>query len=561
MRTADLLLAGGQALNVFSGALERRDVAIARGRIVGFGAYDAHERLDVSGRVLLPGFCEGHIHIESTMLAPAEFAQVAAAHGTTTVVADPHEIANVAGLTGIRFLAQGAPPELLDLHLMAPSCVPATPFETAGAEIGPEAIAELLTWPQVLGLGEMMNFPGAIGGDPGVRAKLAAAAGRPMDGHAPGVTGPDLMAYMAAGPDSDHETVTLAEGEEKLRLGMWLMAREGSASRNLEALAPLLRSELRHRCLLVSDDLEPGDLLERGHLDHLLRRAVALGVAPLDAVRAVTINVAQRFGLRQVGAIAPGYVADVVAVDDLERFTVQTVLKRGAVLQHEGRWLAPAVVPSAERPSAVYDSMRVAALTADQLAVRADGPVAQVRAIVVHEGLIVTDAATVRLPVRDGCVQPDPAQDVLKLVVVERHGRTGRVGHGFVRGFGLRAGALATTVAHDSHNLLLAGADDQSLLTAAAAVQRLGGGQVVAEGERVLAELPLPVAGLMSDLPVAEVARRSRALVAAAAGLGGRLSQPFMTLSFLALPVIPHLKLTDRGLFDVDTFQFTDLLV
>ena len=561
MRHVDLLLTGGQVLNLFSGELERLEVAIADGRIIGFGDFPAHERLDLSGRVLLPGFCEGHIHVESTMLAPGEFARAVAERGTTTVVADPHEIANVAGLKGVRFLADAVPADLLDLHLMAPSCVPATPFETGGAEIGVAEIEQMLAWPSVLGLGEMMNFPGVIGGDPGVLAKLEAAAGRPIDGHAPGVTGPDLMAYLAAGPESDHEAVALAEGEEKLRLGMWLMIREGSASRNLEALAPLLQGPMRHRCLLVSDDLEPGDLLERGHLDHVLRRAVALGVAPLDAVRAVTLNVAQRFGLRRVGAIAPGYVADLVAVDDLERFSVQTVIKRGTVLKHDGRWLGAEARAASAKPPSVHDSVCGATPTADALAFPAPGTGAEalVRVIVAVEGLIVTEAATARLPVRDGRVLPDPAQDVLKLVAIERHGRNGNVGRGFVRGFGLRAGALATTVAHDSHNLLIAGADDQSMLTAAAAVRRLGGGQVVAQGERVLAELPLPVAGLMSDLPVGEVAKRSQALQAAAAALGCRLSRPFMALSFLALPVIPHLKLTDRGLFDVDRFAFTDL--
>ncbi len=559
MQPVDLLLTGGRVLNVFSGVVEALDVAIAGGRVVGFGEYAARERLDVSGRTLLPGFCEGHIHLESTMLAPAALARAVAERGTTTVVADPHEIANVAGLDGVRYLSQAAPADWLDLRLMAPSCVPATPFETAGAEIGPDEIAEMLTWPQVLGLGEMMNFPGVIGGDPQVLAKLQTAQGRPLDGHAPGVTGQDLMAYLAAGPESDHEAVTLAEGEEKLRLGMWLMVREGSASRNLEALAPLLRSGLRHRCLLVSDDLEPGDLLERGHLDHLLRRAVALGTAPLDAVRAVTINVAQRFGLARVGGIAPGYAADIVAVDGLERFAVSTVLRGGMVLKHDGLWRAGDAAP-VSTSAAVRDSVRLTLPTAEQLAVRVsgDGP-AWVRVIVAQEGLIVTEAAEAQLPVRDGCVQAAPSQDVLKLAVIERHGRNGNIGLGFVRGFGLREGALATTVAHDSHNLLLAGADDQSLATAAAAIKRLGGGQVVARGERVLAELPLPLAGLMSDLPAAEVVQRSRELQQAAAQLGCRLSRPFMTLSFLALPVIPHLKLTDGGLFDVDHFRFTSL--
>lgn len=564
MQPVDLLLEGGRVLNVFSGELEQSSVAIAGGRVVGFGDYPARERLDVSGGFVLPGLCEGHIHIESTMLAPGQFAAAVAAHGTTTVVADPHEIANVAGLAGVKYLAEAMPAALVTCWLMAPSCVPATPFETSGAELGPDAIAEMLTWPQVLGLGEVMNFPGVIGGDPSVLAKLAMAAGRPIDGHAPGVTGSDLMAYMAAGPDSDHEAVTLAEGEEKLRLGMWLMIREGSASRNLEALAPLLKGPMRHRCLLVSDDLEPGDLLERGHLDHVLRRAVALGVAPLDAVRAVTVNVAQRFGLRGTGAIAPGYVADIVVVDDLESYGVRTVIKRGAVLKHEGRWWVEAAEETAAEtiPDPLRNSVHLPALGPGRLAVHVDPAAteATVRAIVALEGQIITDSATACLPVRDGQVLADPSQDVVKLVVVERHGRNGNIGGGFVKNLGLQRGALASTVAHDSHNLVVAGADDQSIMTAISAIKRMGGGQVVVEGERVLAEHPLPVAGLMDVLPVREVVRRSQGLQQAAVRLGCSLSRPFMTLSFLALPVIPHLKLTDEGLFDVDGMNFVQVV-
>jgi adenine deaminase len=556
MPVVDLLITGGRILNVFTGELEETALAIAGGRVVGLGDHEARERLDAGGRILLPGFCEGHIHIESTLLTPATFAQAVAPHGTTTVVADPHEIGNVAGLAGVRWLAEAAPPGLLDLHVMAPSCVPATPFETSGAEIRHEEIAEMLRWPQILGLGEVMNYPGVIGGDPEVLAKLRAAQGRPIDGHAPGVTGKDLMAYIAAGPNSDHESVSLAEGQEKLQRGMWLMAREGSASRNLEALAPLLCGPARGRCLLVSDDLEPGEVLARGHLDYRLREAVRLGVAPLDAVRAVTINVALRFGLQGIGALGPGHAADVVIVGDLQEFRPWKVFKGG-------REIAPGqahvAVPA---PDCVMDSVRLPDVRLEDLKIAAPGgaDAVSVAVIVAQDGLIVTERAEARLAVVDGGVAADPAQDVLKLAVIERHGRNGNIGLGLVRGFGLQSGALASTVAHDSHNLIVVGADDASMLTAIAAVRRMRGGLVAAAGERVLAELPLPVGGLMSEAPVAEVAAGAKALREAARGLGGKLSHPFMALSFLALPVIPHLKLTDQGLFDVDEFGFTSLL-
>lgn len=559
-QTVDLLITGAQALDVFSGELIAEPLAVAGGRVVGFGDYPAREVLDLSGRILLPGFCDGHLHLESSLLTVPQFAAAAVVHGTTGVVADPHEIANVCGTEGVRYLLDTAPEGLLDCFFTAPSCVPATRFETAGAELDAEGVAALLRWPQVLGLGEVMNYPGVLAGDRELLRKIAAAHGQArkvVDGHAPGLSGRELMAYLAAGPDSDHECTTLAEAREKLALGMWVMVREGSASRNLQALAPLLQGEGRHRCLLVSDDLEAADLLQRGHLDHLLRSAVALGVAPLAAVRAVSLNVAQRFGLRREGALAPGYGASVVAVDDLEQFRVDCVLYRGRVVVRGGQLS----VPVAAAPAALTDTCRLPALDARSLRVPAGGAVARARLIVAGESSLLTGSEVVDLPVRDGDVQPDVAQDALRLAVVERHGRSGKVGLGFVRGFGLREGALASTVAHDSHNLLLLGCDEQSMLTAARAVAEVGGGQAVARGTEVLARLPLPVAGLLSDRPAAEVAAATETLRQAAAALGCRLRQPFMALSFLALPVIPELKLTDRGLFDVSRFEHVPVLV
>lgn len=553
---ADLLITEAAIFDVFTGDLLSQPLAIKDGRIIGTHHRLTKETQALPGKILLPGFCDGHIHLESSQLTVPEFAAAAVVHGTTGVVADPHEIANVCGLAGPRYLLRTTPRDLLDLFLMAPSCVPATPFETAGATLTADDIREMLSWPQVLGLGEMMNFPGVLASDEQVLEKLQAVGARPIDGHAPGLSGDNLRRYITAGPSSDHECTTLAEGQEKLAEGMWVMLREGSGSRNLDALAPILCGDSRHRCLLVSDDLEARDLLERGHLDHLLREAVKRGVTPLDAVRAVSLNVAARFGLSNRGALAPGYHADLVAVDDLSHFRVSHVIRSGIPVVREGRLLRP----PAPAELALTDTIRVAALTPSHLRVPASGATARVNVIVASDGSLLTGRTVATLPVRDGAVQCAPDSDLLKLAVVERHGRGGHIGLGFIRGFGLSSGALASTVAHDSHNLIVLGCDDQSMLTAARAVIEACGGQAVASGDEALALLPLPVAGLISNRPATEVAAANVQLERAAHHLGCRLSRPFSTLSFMALPVIPELKLTDQGLFDVSLFQHITLL-
>lgn len=488
------------------------------------------------------------------MLSPARFAEAVSRHGTTTVVADPHEIANVSGLDGVRYMIEASRGGPIDLLLTAPSCVPATHLETSGAELGPDEVEQMLRWPEIHGLAEMMNFPGVLFADPAVLRKLASAAGGIIDGHAPRLGGRDLQAYVAAGPRSEHEATSLEEAHEKLAAGMWVLLREGSTARNLADLAPLLCGEGAHRCLLVSDDRNPVDLHERGHLDETLRRAVALGVPAPRAVQAATLNAAQCHRLHDRGAVAPGLLADLTVVADLEQFEVQLTLKRGVPVDE----IAPAPEPETAR---VRGSVQVEGLADATLRIAAEGASARVRMIDVAPGQILTGSGEATLPVRDGSVIADRSQDVAKLAVFERHHGSGRVGLGFVRGLGLREGAIASTVAHDSHNLVVAGMSDAAMLRAAQALIEAGGGQCAATEAEVLAALPLPIAGLMSDRSLQEVVEQVSALQEAARSLGCELEDPLMALSFLALPVIPALKLTDRGLVDVDAFGFTDLLL
>ncbi len=550
---ADLALRGGRVLNVFTGEVVDADVALCGELIAGVGRYRGTEEIDLNGAVVLPGFIDGHIHIESTMLSPARFAEAVSPRGTTTVVADPHEIANVSGLAGVRYMLADDAGGPVDIYLMAPSCVPATHLETSGAELGPAEVERMLAWPGVLGLAEMMNFPGVLASSEGVVLKLAGAEGRPVDGHAPGLTGADLQAYATAGPRSEHEATTLEEAREKLAAGMWIMIREGSAARNLQALAPLLQSEGADRCLLVSDDRNPVDLLADGHLDHALRQAVALGVPAHRAVRAVTLNAATRFGLSDRGAVAPGWRADLAVVSDLEDFEVRLVLK-------SGRRARELLRQPAASPAALRATCDVGELTEASFAIPCDAA-ATVRVIEIVPGQVVTRVGQARLRQHEGELSAQPGDDLLKLAVIERHHGTGRVGLGFVRGLGLERGAMASTVAHDSHNLVVAGASDGAMLRAAEAVCNAGGGQAVATDDEVLALLPLPIGGLMSEAQIASVAEGVQALMQDASELGCELADPMMALSFLALPVIPELRLTDRGLVDVATFEVVPLII
>jgi adenine deaminase len=555
---ADLLIRGGQVLSVFTGELVAADVAIAGQHVAGVGQYEAgREAVDASGLILIPGFIDGHMHIESTKLMVDEFARAALPWGTTTVILDPHEVANVFGLDGVRALlalTDGVP---LDYFVMVSSCVPASAFESSAYTVTADDIARFLEEePRALGLAEMMNYPSVVRGDDDSLAKVEATrlAGRPhIDGHAPGLSGRELNAYIAAGVRSDHECSTLEEALEKRRLGMWIMIREGSAARNLEALLPLVLEHGPQNSMLCTDDREPHQLLHEGHINDVVRKAVSLGCPPADAVVMGTLNAARYHRLNEHGAVAPGYVADVVAVEDLQAFRPVKVWKRGRLVAEEGRSVD---IPKVQAPEWMRGSVHVPTLSSEHFRIVADRPV---RVIGVEAGEIVTRALVVDPGRRDGEAVADPARDLAKAAVVERHRDTGRIGLGFVQGFGLRRGALASTHAHDAHNVVVVGVDEADMAAAVNRLAETGGGQVAVVGGEVVGEVPCPIGGLISDRPVEEVAAAVEHMEKAATELGVTMPSPFMAMSFLALSVVPELKLTDRGLVDAIRFELVPL--
>jgi adenine deaminase len=551
----DLLIEGADLVNTMSGEVHRADVAVHKGRVVGFDCASCMEVLNLNGKVLAPGFIDGHVHLESAMVTVPEYARTVVPKGTTSVVADPHEIANVLGEAGIQYILDSSRGLPLSVYLMLPSCVPATSLETSGASLDAFALSKFMVLDDVLGLAEVMNYPGVIFRDSSVLDKILLAGKKRIDGHAPGLSGRDLAAYISAGIGSDHECTSYEEALEKLRLGIHIMIREGSAAKNLLDLLPLVNPRNARQFLFVSDDRHPSDILREGHIDFMVRRSVEHGIDPIIALQIASLNAAQYFRIPDLGAIAPGYRADMVVMDDLESLRVQKVIKDGKVVAEDGELVAG--IESVHSPKAA--SFPAANLSLKSFEIKAEPGSARVIGIIPDQ--IITRSLICKPKVEGGRVVADPDRDILKMAVIERHKGTGNIGLGLVSGFGLKSGAIASSVAHDSHNLAVVGTESDEMLAAALEVTKIGGGLTVVKKGRVLASLALPVAGLLSEKYMYEVADGIEEVATAAKGLGCTLKDPFMTLSFLCLPVIPELKLTDKGLVDVGKFDLVSLFV
>jgi len=558
---ADLLLKNARIINTFIGEIEQADVAIHGDRIAGVGNYGkAKAIIDLQGRFLAPGLINGHTHIESSMLHPARYTQAVVPRGTLAVVTDLHEIANVCGFEGIKFITGLARKLPLDMLFMAPSCVPATHLETSGARISSKEVKKILAHPKIIGVGEMMNFPGIVSGDEEVLQKIGASKGKVIDGHAPGLAGKELNAYLSAGILSDHESTTLEEGKEKLRRGMYLMIREGSSEKNLDALLPLVTDNTYKRCFFVVDDLSCSDLLREGDIDAVVRKAISRGLEPVRAIQMATINAAEYFRLHDKGAIGPGYIANLITITNLDKLEIDMVFYQGKLVAREGKPLfsLPPVTLELRDTVRIKPPMRKSLKIPLPRRERLDEGETSEESYPVIEiipGQIITRKAMEKMKVVDGTVMPDVERDILKLVVVERHKASGNIGVGLVKGFGLKKGALASSVAHDSHNIIAVGANELDILKAIEEINRLQGGLVVCANLEILASLPLPIAGLLSPEPLDVVVSQHEEVGKAAASLGNLPPAPFALLSFLALPVIPELRLTDLGLVDVAEFK------
>ena len=544
---ADLVLKNATYVNVFSNELCHGDIAVAEGLIVGMGEYHGKVEVDVSGKLVLPGFIDAHIHLESSLVSPTEFAKAVLPHGTTTVITDPHEIANVMGTDGIEYMLQATEDLPVDVRFMLPSCVPATPLDESGANLDYRAIDSFYDHPRVQGLAEMMNYVGVVNGDGQVVEKIVASQAhhKKIDGHAPGLSGKDLNAYIAAGVYSDHECSDMEDAMNKLRLGQYIMIREGTAARNLEALMPLLTSQYVARCMFCTDDKHPNDLLEKGHIDYIVKKAISLGADPIVAVKAACHNAARYFLLNNRGAIAPGYLGDFVIIDDFQHFEIEMVYKRG-VLMYDGQlrdFPAPEIDPYLVKRA--HDTFHVAHLTAEDFS---DG---RPHAVI---GMIPGEIVTQDAGYAD---HADPEQDILKIAVIERHKNTHHIGLGYIKGYGLKRGAVATSISHDSHNIIVVGATDEDMAAAANRIVENRGGITVMENGQVLGEVTLSIAGIMSDDSLVMVNSALEDAKDEAFGLGvSRGIDPFMTLSFMALPVIPSLRITTRGVFDVSSQRY-----
>lgn len=553
---ADLLLKNGRVVNVFTGEIEETSVAISDSRIVGLGDYDAKKVTDVEGAYICPGFIDAHVHIESALVPPYEFARAVVPHGVTTVVVDPHEIANVLGSEGIRYMLDASKYTPFSVYVMASSCVPATHLETSGATLRWSDLIEFKNDPWVLGLAEVMNYPGVINGDLEVLDKLRAFADKRMDGHCPGLTGRDLEAYVAAGIASDHECTTVAEANEKLRRGMYVMIREASNAHNLLTLLPIITARTARRVLFCTDDRLPDDLMDKGSIDYIVRTAIQHGLDPVTAITIATLNAAEYFRLTDRGAIAPGRRADIVVFNNFEEMKIERVYYGGKRVVYRGK-LEPDDHERSRPP--IRNTMNVDWSRVD-LRVRVEPNANTLRLIGLIPGQLTTREEFDRALIQNGLVVSDTSRDVLKMAVIERHHATGNVGLGFVRGFKLKSGAIGSSVGHDSHNILVVGTNDDDMLSAARAIASMQGGFVAVDKGQVLGRVPLPIGGLMSEQPIERVRAELDHLNAATRKLGCDLETPFMALSFLALPVIPDLKLTDKGLVDVRKFDFVDVI-
>lgn len=552
---AELLFRNANLVNVLSGEIHRTHVAVEDGRVVGFGDYEAHKVVDLAGAYLAPSLIDAHFHVESSMLTAAEFARAVVPHGTGAVVIDPHEYANVLGLEGVRYILESSKNLPVDFFIMLPSCVPATHLESAGARLTADDLKLMIADERIAGVAELMNYPGVYLGVDSELAKIEAGKGKNIDGHAPGLRGKNLNAYVLAGVRSDHESTELEEAREKLRLGLQILLREGSTERNLAHLLPLITPHNAVNCSFATDDKLAGDLVREGHIDHAVRKSIQLGLPPMTALQIATINTARHYRLRNYGAIAPRYWADFIVFDDLSNLAVRQTWKKGLLVAENGEYLArqPAGVPL---PRSTMNLRYEPA----NLEVKATGA-GKIRVIEIVAHQIVTKEIMEWPTVANGQVVADPERDILKIVVLERHHATGNVGVGFVRGFKLQRGALASTVAHDAHNVIVLGTNDADMRCAIRALQELQGGQVAVLNGAVQAALGLPVAGLVSDQPLEAVVSRIAGLNAAAHALGCDLDAPFMTLSFLSLSPIPELRLTDQGLIDAVHLRKTSLFV
>ena len=554
---ADLVLKNANVFNVFTGVFSKGDVAIVNGTVAGVGQYSGRKEVDVTGKYITPGFIDGHVHLESAMVSPAQFACAVVPSGTTTIIADPHEIANVAGLEGIRYVLNATEQLPLNVYVMLPSCVPATHLETSGARLTAEDLETLIHHPRVLGLGEMMDYPGVLEKSAAVLEKIRLAQGKIVDGHAPGLTGKELTGYIAAGIRSDHECVTPEEAMERLAQGMHVMLREGSAAHNLLQLLPAVNQYTVGRCLFATDDRHPEDLIEQGHINHMVKLAIQAGCDMAWVLQMATINAANYFRIGDLGAVAPGYRADLLVFDNLEDWRPIMVFKDGQLAAENGKSLFMNFFVD---DKAVRNTLFLGEIQAEKLALPACSSTARVIGLVPRQ--LVTKALERSVPVVKGEFVPDPGQDIVKLVVWERHQGSGKVGVGLLEGLGLKKGAIASTVAHDSHNLVVVGTDDASIMLAIKEIERIQGGLVVIGDKEVLGSLALPLAGLMTDWDIGEVREQLANLHKMARSLGVREEyDPFMTLAFLSLPVIPDLKLTDEGLVDVAAFRLVPVSV